>query len=234
MERRQRTCRQCGVGFIEKSRSARQIAAGAKQLFCSKACAGDARRKYATTREAKAAYRLRAKADRAPRHVACSECGQESSKVTCSAACATLRANRRARERYAVEQPLRAFACAECGRAVTPPLGNTRRAYCSEVCAKRSGKRANRKAERARRRSQQVEPVNPTKVFDRDGWKCQLCGKSTPRKLRGKNLPNSPELDHIVPLAAGGEHSYRNTQCACRACNGVKAANPLGQLRLFG
>lgn len=124
--------------------------------------------------------------------------------------------------------------CAECGVDFCPEYGMKRRRFCSPPCAKRSGNRTKRKKERARKRGATVETVDPNKVFDRDGWRCQLCGVKTPRKLRGTDKPNAPELDHIVPLAKGGEHSYRNTHCACKACNAAKSDTPLGQMRLFG
>jgi 5-methylcytosine-specific restriction endonuclease McrA len=76
------------------------------------------------------------------------------------------------------------------------------------------------------------EAVDPIKVFKRDRWRCQLCGRKT-LKQHG-NTPDSPELDHIVPLALGGEHTYVNTQCLCRDCNGKKGARVAGQLRLVG
>jgi len=78
-----------------------------------------------------------------------------------------------------------------------------------------------------------VESVDPIKVFDRDGWRCQLCGKKTPKAKRGTYSRNAPELDHIMPLSLGGEHSYRNTQCLCRSCNGSKSNTPMGQLSLL-
>lgn len=78
-----------------------------------------------------------------------------------------------------------------------------------------------------------VEAVNPTVVFERDGWRCRNCRCKTPQALRGTYKSNAPELDHIVPLARGGEHSYRNTQLLCRKCNGEKADGPGGQLRLI-
>jgi 5-methylcytosine-specific restriction endonuclease McrA len=31
-------------------------------------------------------------------------------------------------------------------------------------------------------------------------------------------------VDHVVPLARGGEHSYANTQPACPPCNMSKGA----------
>jgi HNH endonuclease len=71
-------------------------------------------------------------------------------------------------------------------------------------------------------------------VCARDKWRCHLCGCRTPKRLRGLNLPNSPEVDHIIPLSYPGSpgHVWSNVACACRACNAAKSAKPLGQLRL--
>ncbi|AKR55715.1 hypothetical protein XM25_07875 [Devosia sp. H5989] len=91
-----------------------------------------------------------------------------------------------------------------------------------------------RKVRKLRERVQEVEAVNPLLVFERDRWTCKLCGRKTPKRLRGTVKPDAPELDHIVPLALGGEHSYRNTQCACRQCNSAKGATAMGQTLLFG
>lgn len=113
--------------------------------------------------------------------------------------------------------------CAECGCEFTPTYGDKRSVFCSAGCSKRSARRTARKAARALLKSVTVERVNPTKVFDRDGWSCMQCGVSTPRELRGTYKPNAPELDHIVPLSKGGEHSYANTQCLCRRCNAMKS-----------
>lgn len=98
-----------------------------------------------------------------------------------------------------------------------------------------SGERAAaRKARKLRIRGVSVEVVNPLKVLDRDGWFCQLCGAKTPKRLRGSYDDRAPEVDHIIPIAQGGDHSYSNTQCACRKCNLSKSSKPLGQMRLFG
>ncbi len=79
-----------------------------------------------------------------------------------------------------------------------------------------------------------VETFDPILALDRDGWRCQICGVKTPKKLRGTFKPNAPELDHIIPLAQGGAHSPANTQCACRACNLDKSDKAvIGQRGLF-
>lgn len=83
-------------------------------------------------------------------------------------------------------------------------------------------------------RGTQTQFVSVQRVFERDGYRCQLCGTKTLKAKRGSYHPKAPELDHIVPLAQGGEHSYRNTQCACRACNVAKRDGAGGQLLLIG
>jgi Zn finger protein HypA/HybF involved in hydrogenase expression len=87
---------------------------------------------------------------------------------------------------------------------------------------------------RALERGVAAENVNPILVFERDKWTCQLCGIRTPSSLRGTHRDNAPELDHIIPLSRGGEHTYRNTQCSCRKCNAAKSDVPKGQLLLIG
>jgi 5-methylcytosine-specific restriction endonuclease McrA len=78
-----------------------------------------------------------------------------------------------------------------------------------------------------------VERVDACRVFARDGWRCQLCGAATDKGQMGKRHPRAPTMDHIVPLARGGDHSYRNIQCACLLCNLKKGARLQGQSRLF-
>lgn len=76
--------------------------------------------------------------------------------------------------------------------------------------------------DRSERMGVPYEAVNPSVVFARDGWKCQHCGKPTPKDLTGTVSPDSPTLDHVLPLSKGGAHSYANTQCLCRDCNNKK------------
>jgi len=78
---------------------------------------------------------------------------------------------------------------------------------------------------RARKRGATVEKVERRLVFERDQGRCHLCGKKV-------NLKNW-HLDHIIPLARGGEHSYRNVAVSCPRCNMRKQNKMRGQLRLF-
>ena len=50
------------------------------------------------------------------------------------------------------------------------------------------------------------------RIFHRDDYTCQYCGK------RGGRL----ECDHVVPVAKGGGHDESNLATACFACNRSK------------
>ncbi|MQW44389.1 hypothetical protein GHK68_19485 [Sinorhizobium meliloti] len=123
--------------------------------------------------------------------------------------------------------------CAECGEVFSTSYGEKNRKFCSTECSKKNGQRAGKLKRKAMLRAAYVERVDPIKVFDRDKWKCQICGVKTPRKLRGTMDDRAPELDHVMPLSLGGAHSYMNTQCACRKCNREKSDTLPAQIGLF-
>jgi 5-methylcytosine-specific restriction endonuclease McrA len=75
-------------------------------------------------------------------------------------------------------------------------------------------------AYRARKRGAHVEHVEPFVVLERDDGLCGICGLDVD--------PQYFDIDHIIPLARGGEHSYRNVQVAHRRCNQRKGARLLG------
>lgn len=173
-----------------------------------------------------------------PFECTCNICGKvymsnQSTSNKCSKECERTQALRRLREKHRRKwQAPDSFECKECGKQHQPEYGDTRRTFCSLRCSNRYTRREHRK--RAEEKNVYYEYVNPRKVFERDNWKCQLCGKKLKAKDRGTYKDEAPELDHIIPWACGGEHSYRNTQCACRKCNSEKGATERGQLRLFG
>jgi 5-methylcytosine-specific restriction endonuclease McrA len=131
------------------------------------------------------------------------------------------------------------FECKECGKIVIPTYENgngSRKDFCSIRCSKRYRRRerGNCHKRRAEFYGSDYIPVNPNRVFIRDGWRCQICHAKLKRNDRGTFKELAPELDHIIPLSKGGEHSYKNTQCVCRKCNSEKGAREIGQLRMFG
>jgi hypothetical protein len=80
-----------------------------------------------------------------------------------------------------------------------------------------------RHARRVRLESATVERFDPHEIYQRDDWVCQLCLiRVDPH--RAWPDPMAASLDHITPLAAGGEHSRANSQLAHWICNVRKGA----------
>lgn len=69
---------------------------------------------------------------------------------------------------------------------------------------------------RSRMASARVEYVDRLKVFERDGWVCGICKRPVSR--------DDVSIDHIIPIARGGDHTYENCQTAHLACNISKGA----------
>lgn len=168
------------------------------------------------------------------RTASCAECGSPFEQWMphtkyCSRSCKgaaiarqTRERERRRKEQAAMGREIRVCVC--CGDSFRVGL---RTLCCSQRCSdeyERSRRSGNTHARRAKRFGCVYEKVDRKRVFDRDGWRCQLCGV--------KVTEQTAELDHIIPMALGGPHTYENTQCTCMTCNRAKGARPLGQLRL--
>lgn len=61
-------------------------------------------------------------------------------------------------------------------------------------------------------------------IFKRDGFTCTYCGAKAPDAIL--------QVDHIVPVAAGGLDDVWNLTTACRDCNLGKSATPLSDLAI--
>lgn len=233
-KKRIRICEACGKEFIMHRPSGKARRGEVNEgRFCSRAC------HFAWVRQQPKKVKVK------PEKVwMCVICGNEikSYALYCSDECRKEKERRRYRQnaealclkkREAYEpKEKKERVCGICGCSFLTASRSA--SYCSDLC--RSSARTGSKKARSRARNNGVfyEYVNPLKVFKRDGWRCQLCGKKLKPKHRGTIRDDAPELDHIIPWAQGGEHSYRNTQCTCRKCNQEKGARELGQLRLFG
>jgi hypothetical protein len=94
-------------------------------------------------------------------------------------------------------------------------------------------RRITKQRRRARKRAAFVEDVDVLIHLQWQDGKCYHCGckiditKSAPH-------PKSLTLDHLVPLAQRGEHSYANTVASCWKCNcSIKGVRAIGeQLKL--
>lgn len=135
--------------------------------------------------------------------------------------------------------------CLVCGSNFNRRIGFLR--YCSDECRKigykavrkinihtEKGRAARRRAKAKRKAIERgangADSIDPIAVFERDKWRCHICGVKTDRRLRGTAAALAPELDHIVTIAEGGSHTYGNVACSCRSCNHAKGSGSLGQI----
>lgn len=135
--------------------------------------------------------------------------------------------------------------CSVCGVQFRRRVGFLR--YCSDHCRAigykevscrsrmtEAGKAARRRAKAKRKAIERgangADLIDPIAVFERDKWRCHICGVKTDRRLRGTSEALAPELDHIVTIADGGLHTNGNVACSCRSCNHSKGAVSLGQI----
>lgn len=153
--------------------------------------------------EIEALYRIGAKIRSATR--ACISCGKVHIKRT----------------RYAK------MCSVQCRMASQEAARKRRRALPSTRRAKRIAKSRRRAIIRGCKHTENIDPI---KVFDRDGWLCHICGIQTKREDRGGIKPEAPELDHIIPIAMGGTHTWDNVACSCRGCNIRKGAKWAGSI----
>lgn len=124
-------------------------------------------------------------------------------------------ANRAWRERNRESEIARRAAWREANRE---RMAQSNRAY---RLANPDRVRAKNNARRARMLGAFVEMVDPEVLWVRCGGVCGICGEPIDRDLPWPH-PQSKTLDHIRPLARGGEHSYANSQLAHAICNSRK------------
>ena len=151
------------------------------------------------------------------------------------------------RERRKVEQSLRRMAreakrewdrtealaidhvCPECGEHFRSECKG--KVYCSHECMLKANKRKCRTRRKARKRGGAVvdAEIDLIGLLNRDGLTCHICGEPCDPNdyeitdegffIAGNRYPS---IDHVVPLAKGGTHSWGNVRVAHRICNSIK------------
>lgn len=221
----QYTCGFCGVLFSPKEAN--------RTTFCGRQCSFSMKAKVAKERAALRRFAARARSLSFPPCVICSAPSRTANGRFCSDRCAK---RLKLVKACGSDSPVK---CKACGVVFCRLPGTWNHGFCSVACHRLHNgtvTKAARRAAKARRRAVEhgadAERIDPLKVFERDGWRCHLCKKATPRRLRGTYNDRAPELDHVVSLADGGSHTWGNVACSCRSCNGAKGARSLGQLGL--
>lgn len=161
---------------------------------------------------------------REPRKFSCVGCGVTISNARkwCSERC------RRLHHSNNFSTDICYLNCLECNRLFVSPVYSGAK-FCSQRCAKKTRRRK-------RRHHQTLPGAENIGIFvlgDRDGWICHLCGKKVPRrKYRGSAM--CPTIDHLVPVSAGGSHTWDNVALAHNKCNYERSDTGEAQLRLLG
>ncbi len=72
-------------------------------------------------------------------------------------------------------------------------------------------RRAVTQRRRVRLRCGEVEKFTDTEIFDRDSWRCGICGQPIDPSFTAPHRM-SKSLDHIIPVSRGGSHTRDNVQ----------------------
>lgn len=108
--------------------------------------------------------------------------------------------------------------CHRCGSQFAAKASRSLPRWCSQQCADLD-KHDKRKA---MIRKAFVEDVRRYVVFERDNWTCHICKEPIDAGIAWPD-PNSATVDHVFPLARGGEHSMANVRAAHFRCNLIKS-----------
>jgi len=229
------SCKRCGAAF--KRRHGGHDA----NLYCSTTCFFGAVREGSQQFKGRCHGLEAALADWAyewdaqrPEFMNCECCGAQIQRVSsmqrvCSEAC-----------RYRLENPLHE-TCLDCDCLLNADTRHVRR--CEPCKKKRRNAYKSKAGKTPRKRCRRYgvpcdTSVTSRAVFERDGYRCQLCMRKCLRRFTVVDdmpLPLSPTIDHIIAISLGVKgHTWDNVQCACWQCNVAKGAQAKGQLRLAG
>lgn len=128
--------------------------------------------------------------------------------------------------------------CEYCGRIFYAKDYNW---YCSDICKatmKKEKQKAHKRLREAKaKKNGKIEwNISLEKLIQRDEGICKICGRQVDTEdyyyteegyfIAGDNYPS---IDHIIPLAKGGTHTWNNIQLAHRHCNTIKSDNIIEQ-----
>jgi len=103
--------------------------------------------------------------------------------------------------------------------------------YCNKRCSNRNheAKATRLRINRAKRNGNIDNDITLDKLIQRDNNVCHICNKECDlNDYTYKNNSfvagnNYPSIDHVIPLAKGGTHTWSNVKLAHRQCNSLKS-----------
>ena len=136
--------------------------------------------------------------------------------------------------------------CKECGKEYTPRqymesqglIYYSNPGYCSHECNRKALNRLKKFTpsgktghyyERARKYGCEYVPgITLKKLIKRNGLRCAICGEMcdpSDHSWSEYSGPMYPSIDHKIPMAKGGGHTWNNVQVAHIICNSRKGDN---------
>lgn len=122
-------------------------------------------------------------------------------------------ANARAKARRDRKRVVYQRTCEPCGTPFTATHPGKR--YCSSSCRERQKQRA--------RPIPELTRTEKVAIFERDGWRCYLCGHDIDPTLRWPS-GHSATVDHVKPVSAGGTNDPDNLRATHWNCNEAKGS----------
>lgn len=104
--------------------------------------------------------------------------------------------------------------------------------YCSTKCSRKENKQSSHICKRLGRHGREHEyrdRITLNEVIERDNGVCYICGCKTDKAdryyVRGRWFTagdSYPTIEHVIPIARGGTHTWDNVRLACHKCNREK------------
>lgn len=127
--------------------------------------------------------------------------------------------------------------CKECGERFE--MRSSRSKFCSPECGNKNYYRT--KELKRRKRLQENGKINyrinKKRLIEREGDNCKICGKPVDYNDCRHNEdghfiagPKYPSIDHIIPVAKGGTHTWDNVQLTHKHCNSIKSDKSLFEI----
>lgn len=116
-------------------------------------------------------------------------------------------------------------ACPVCGKMTSRPK------YCSRECSNKLLWANHDHKRRVKIQAAMIDKdISLEEVFRRDNGICYICGMACEwddcKRMGNVFIAGRlyPTIDHVVPLARGGEHRWENVRLAHKCCNSAKGA----------
>lgn len=123
----------------------------------------------------------------------------------------------------------RIHLCPVCG-AIT-----ARKTYCSDECQKKAWNARHEAKRRVKLQDAMVDKdITLERLYHRDTGVCHICnGQCDWNDYKREGVffivgKDYPTIDHVLPLAMGGKHSWENVKLAHHSCNSAKGARTCG------